>query len=251
MIKKLNLLTLLTILALFSFACNSAPETEPPVAEVEPAAEVDESHADTDESHDMDMDDAAMDEIESEFDKIDGEMAESEGMDVVYTVDAASSTVTWKGSKAIGKSHVGGIDISEGSLTLVENQLVSGLFILDMNSLTSGDNGGTRLLDHLKSEDFFGVANYPTATLVIYSAESLGGDQYKVQGELTIKDKTNPIEFTATATEADGQVTASADIVFDRAQFDVQYGSGSFFSGLGDDLINDEVEMTVQLVAKK
>jgi hypothetical protein len=40
-----------------------------------------------------------------------------------------------------------------------------------------------------------------------------------------------------------------AEIVVDRAVFDVRYGSGSFFDNLGDDLISDEMEITVNLVA--
>jgi len=44
-------------------------------------------------------------------------------------------------------------------------------------------------------------------------------------------------------------MTADAMIVFGRSLYDVRYGSGSFFDNLGDDLINDEVEMTVSLVA--
>jgi hypothetical protein len=39
--------------------------------------------------------------------------------------------------------------------------------------------------------------------------------------------------------------------VVNRADFDVRYNSAAFFSNLGDNLISDEMEMTVMLVAKK
>lgn len=285
MIKKLTLPTFLAMLALFLLACSPTTETAQPVEEVEaePAAEVVEAEMEAEEemdddmeeddhsedemaeegdhdgeegeSHDMDaIDEDAKDGEESEMaeeDSSEEAMAESESIDSVYVVNVADSTVNWKGAKAVGNSHIGGINISEGMLTVADGELVSGSFVLDMTSITSGDNGGDRLIGHLKSDDFFGVETHPTATLVINSAESLGGGQYAVQGDLTIKNITNPIEFTATATETDGQLTASADIVFDRALYDVQYGSGSFFSDLGNDLINDEIEITVELVATK
>ena len=288
--KKLTLTTFLAMLALFLFACSPTTETAQPVeqadtsAEVETAAEPetsadvveeemaeemeednhsedemaeeeDDHEGEEGESHDMDtMDEDAKEEDEAEMAEetmSEDMMAEAESMEAAYAVNIVDSTVSWKGSKAVGDYHTGTINLAEGSLTIADGALVSGSFVLDMTTIASNDGANARLASHLKADDFFGVETHPTATLVINSAEALGGDQYAVQGDLTIKNITNPIEFTATATEADGQVTATADIVFDRAIYDVQYGSGSFFSDLGNDLINDEVEITVELVATK
>lgn len=216
MIKKSISGFMLMMVAAFGFACSTPVETvEEPVVAV----------------------------------KADSEAAS--GADGSYAVSAADSTVSWTGSKPVGASHTGVIDIAEGELTLADGALVSGSFMLDMPSIAVTDGSPDRLIQHLNSDDFFGTATFPTASLVINSAESLGAGQYAITGDLTIKEITNPIEFTATATEADGVVNATADIVFDRALFDVQFGSGSFFSDLGDDLIKDEVEITVELVAQK
>ena len=141
--------------------------------------------------------------------------------------------------------------MAEGSLTLSGGELVAGSFVLDMTSIASTDGAPGRLVEHLNSDDFFGTATFPTASLVIVSAESLGDGNYAVVGDLTIKGITNPIEFTASASESDGVVNATADIVFDRSLYDVQFGSGTFFSDLGDDLISDEIEIAVELVAQK
>ena len=40
---------------------------------------------------------------------------------------------------------------------------------------------------------------------------------------------------------------ASADLTLDRSKFDVRYGSGSFFSDLGDNLIYDEFELNIRM----
>ena len=263
--KRKSILTLIIILiAAFAFACSqpAAPVEEPAVvvetndeeveemAEEEMAEEESENVEDsTEEAEDESHSDEEMADMSEDGD---GEMAEEamdESVETLYTVSTADSTVTWTGSKPVGNSHTGVVDISEGELVLADGALVSGSFVLDMTSIAATDGSPDQLIGHLNSDDFFGTATFPTASLVINSAESLGGDSYAVIGDLTIKGITNPLEFTATATEADGVINASADLVFDRSLFDVQFGSGSFFSDLGDDLINDEVEMTVELVA--
>lgn len=133
------------------------------------------------------------------------------------------------------------------------DQFVDGTITIDMTTIaTTSQSGGMaeQLVGHLSSDDFFGVETYPTSILVIKSAEPTDVDnQYLVKADLTIKETTGEIEFTTDVTVGDGTLTATADIVFDRAEFNVQYGSGSFFDNLGDKLINDEVEMTVTLVA--
>jgi polyisoprenoid-binding protein YceI len=116
-----------------------------------------------------------------------------------------------------------------------------------MTSLKDAD-GSARLETHLKSDDFFSVQKFPTSTFVISKIDSKGGDQYVVKGNLTIKGITNEVEFPATIQIAKGQVSAQAKIVVDRTKFDIRYRSGNFFENLGDKVIDDNFEMTVDLV---
>ena len=88
-------------------------------------------------------------------------------------------------------------------MTIEDGKLIGGNFTIDMSTLSSTDLEGEqkgKLEGHLKSDDFFGVATYPTATLTITKGEPQSGDNYQVAGELTIKDQTNPIQFPATVT---------------------------------------------------
>ncbi len=251
MLKRLIFGLMMVLLGAFLIACSPQVET------VEEAAPVVETDSEAEEVVVVVEDEVAQvvevaEEEAAEPEAVEDEMEEemtAEGGEAIYMVSAADSTVSWLGSKPVGNSHTGVIDISEGELTLADGALVAGSFVIDMTTIASTDGAPPRLTEHLNSDDFFGTATFPTASLVINSAESLGGDQYAVMGDLTIKEITNPIEFTATASEADGVVNATADIVFDRAMYDVQFGSGSFFQDLGDDLIADEIEITVELVA--
>jgi hypothetical protein len=44
-------------------------------------------------------------------------------------------------------------------------------------------------------------------------------------------------------------LTATAKITLDRTKFDIKYGSGKFFEGLGDKMIYDEFTIDVNLFA--
>lgn len=168
-----------------------------------------------------------------------------------YKVDTEESTLGWVGKKVTGK-HYGVVNIKSGSIDYSENKL-SGNFTIDMTSIEAQDLQGeykTKLENHLKSDDFFSVEKNPTSSLKVNKAESLGNGKYNITGDLTIKGVTNPITFPATVTVIDGVLRADANITFDRSKWNVKYGSGSFFEGLGDKMIYDDVSMSLSLIAK-
>jgi hypothetical protein len=49
----------------------------------------------------------------------------------------------------------------------------------------------------------------------------------------------------------EGKQTAVAKITLDRSEYDIRYGSGSFFENLGDKTIYDEFDLEINLVYKK
>lgn len=170
-----------------------------------------------------------------------------------HKVDAAKSTVNWKGEKVTGE-HVGNIAIQSGDLNFKDGKLVGGEFVIDMNSIETTDLTGEykgKLEGHLKSDDFFGVATYPNAMLKITKVKATDKKgSYEVTADLTIKNITKSISFTTTIIEAEGVMHANSNIVIDRSEYDVKYGSGSFFDDLGDKTIYDEFTLTVNLVTK-
>lgn len=171
-----------------------------------------------------------------------------------YNVDVTSSTIAWTGYKVTGK-HTGYVKVKNGNLTWTDGKLTGGSFDIDMNSITCTDLEGEyagKLVGHLKSDDFFGVAKYPTAKFVITKAipQDTKGN-YKIVGNLTIKEKTNEVKFPASVSESNGTVNATGKITVDRSEYDVKFGSGSFFDNLGDKTIYDEFDLQVTLVAKQ
>jgi polyisoprenoid-binding protein YceI len=167
------------------------------------------------------------------------------------SVDTAKSQVIWKGYKVTGE-HQGTINIKSGALEFDNGALTGGSFVIDMPTIKVTDLSGgmaTKLEGHLKSPDFFGVEKHPEASFKITKVVSRGtpGD-YKIVGNLTIKETTKEIKFF-TNVSSDGSI-ATADIKVDRSEFDVRYGSGSFFDNLGDKTIYDEFDLNVTLAVK-
>jgi polyisoprenoid-binding protein YceI len=160
-------------------------------------------------------------------------------------IKTAQSNLEWKGYKLTG-SHKGIINIKSGSLTFKDDKLTEGEFTIDMTTLKSTDLTGsykTKLEGHLKSDDFFGINNHPTAHLVITDVKSTGKNSYEVTGDLTIKGITNSIEFDMSIYGS----KANATLKIDRTKYNIRYGSASFFNNLKDKVIYDEFDLVVDL----
>jgi polyisoprenoid-binding protein YceI len=171
-----------------------------------------------------------------------------------YNVDVKSSNIVWKGYKVTGE-HTGDVKLKNGSLQFADGKLSGGSFEVDMNSITCNDmqgEYGDKLVGHLKSDDFFGVDKYPTAKFTITRTipqDSKGN--YKIIGNLKIKESTKEVKFFANVSEQGNMVKATGTMKIDRSEYDVRFGSGSFFDNLGDKTIYDEFDLAVELMAKK
>lgn len=172
----------------------------------------------------------------------------------VLAVNTTESKVTWLGKKVTGE-HSGTIEIAIGDLQFADDKLSGGSFEINMKSIKNTDieneEYSQKLVGHLKSDDFFGVENYPKATLVIKDVNQKSASKYHVTGDITIKGTTKSIEFPVEISMIGSKAVASASITIDRSEFDVKYGSGSFFDGLGDKMIYDDFTLDVTLVASK
>jgi polyisoprenoid-binding protein YceI len=173
---------------------------------------------------------------------------------VSYSVDTEASTVKWFAKKVTG-AHNGHVKMKSGNLDFENGVLKGGSFVMDMTSIVcddlSGDSKG-KLEGHLKSDDFFGVANFPDATFVITQAIPRGTPgSYKIVGNMTIKESTEEIRFNAQLDEVGEQMVGTTSITLDRSQYDIRFGSGSFFENLGDKTIYDDFDLEIELVVNK
>ncbi len=156
-----------------------------------------------------------------------------------------NSKVVWKGYKVTG-SHEGVISIKSGHLDFDKDKLTGGSFEIEMSTITVTDLEGEykgKLEGHLKSDDFFGVEKFPTASIIFTNVKSTGKNSYEVTGDITIKGKTDSVTLDVSIYGN----KANASLKIDRTKFDVRYGSTSFFDGLKDKAIYDDFDLVADL----
>lgn len=175
-----------------------------------------------------------------------------------FAIANTESEVGWKGTK-IGGEHWGTIDVKEGNVFVKEGAIAGGEFTIDMNSITVLDiqdaETAGKLKGHLQSDDFFSTEKHPEAKFIITSVSPIanaaeGAPNYTLKGNLTIKEITKAIEFTAWVDVKDAHVAAKADFDLDRTEWDVRFGSSRFFPNIGDRLIHDKFNIKLNIVAR-
>ena len=157
-------------------------------------------------------------------------------------VNIKESKINWKGYKVTGE-HFGTINLQKGILFFDGEKLTGGDITIDMNSVKVTDIQGeyaSKLEEHLKNDDFFGVNKFPTARLKFTDVRVKGNLSY-VTADLTIKGITKPVKFEM---ETKGN-SASAKLKIDRTKYGIKYGSASFFDDLKDKAILDDFDIDV------
>src|SRR5258706_16350679 len=165
-----------------------------------------------------------------------------------FKIVSAQSNIDWVGRKITG-AHNGTIAVKEGELILNDGKLTGGKFIIDIASIKILDINdpatNAQFAGHLASDDFFSTEKYPEAALEI---TSVSGNH--VEGNLTIKGISHPVDFDAAINVNGNQLTATGKLVIDRTKYEMKFRSGNFFKDLGDTLIYNDFELNVNVTAK-
>ncbi len=178
-------------------------------------------------------------------------------------VDLGTSTIHWEGTKP-GGAHTGTIKLKEGSFSVKGGNIESGKFVIDMNTIENTDMEGdmkASLEAHLKGtrsaeeqDDFFNVADYPTATFEIATLTPIEGDTtgltHSIKGNLTMKDTTYSVTFpTKISMDENGLSAKSAKFKIDRTKWGITFKSPTALN-LKEKFVNDEIGLQIELNAK-
>ncbi len=175
-----------------------------------------------------------------------------------YKADVKESKIGWLAKKVTGQ-HNGYVTLKEGTLQVENGKIIGGEFTMDMTTISCEDikdaGMNAKLINHLKSDDFFSVNKNPTSKFVIkkvnYTGKKGNEETYNITGDLTIKGITNSVTFDAKTTSKGNMITAAAKFTFDRLLWKIEYNSGKIFESIGDKMIYDDVEMTLNMVFTK
>jgi polyisoprenoid-binding protein YceI len=134
-----------------------------------------------------------------------------------WALDAARSEIGLKSKSMWGMMPVNGVfrEVT-GSGTVSAAGDATGTITVAAKSL---DTKNKKRDDHLRSADFFDVANTPDIT---FAAEQVtpSGEGVTVTGALTVRDRTRPVSFAARVSGSDGaQVELDGEIEVNRGDF--------------------------------
>ena len=172
-----------------------------------------------------------------------------------YAVDTLNSKIEWKGYKVFktdNSSHFGTIKFESGDVTVKDGKLESGKFVADMSSLENVDlkddaEQKAKLEGHLKSGDFFEIEKFPTASYEItkVSHNETGDYNTLLDGNLTIKGITKPMQFNANISVKEGEVSIATEPTdIRREDFGVK-----FQIPVANGVIKDEVNLQILIKA--
>lgn len=158
-------------------------------------------------------------------------------------IDASQSSVSFVGANVLS-SHTGDFKKISGTIEVGKNGPSSIVVDVDTTSLFVEH---PKLLSHLRSEDFFFVEKFPTATFKSTSitAAPTGEHTHSVTGDITIRGVTKSQSFPIRVTSVDGGWRGSATFNLKRMDFGIAY------KGAADNLVKTEVPITLELVATK
>ncbi|MFI1099421.1 YceI family protein [Streptomyces melanogenes] len=170
-----------------------------------------------------------------------------------YTIDPAHSSIGFTVRHAMVTNVRGSFTEHEGTLTLDGTDPAASAAVIDVK-IASVDTGIGDRDNHLRSGDFFDAEQFPLMTFRSTEAQQLGGDKYRIVGDLTIKDVTKPLaidlEFNGSATDPYGNqrvgFEGSADIL--RSDWGLTWNAALETGGV---VVSDKVKLTFDISAIK
>jgi polyisoprenoid-binding protein YceI len=138
-----------------------------------------------------------------------GQINEVAGLSGTWNVDPANTTIEFH-TKAMWVFPLkGSFRALSGSGTVGDDGSVTGSMTFDSASIHTGNR---RRDEHLRSADFFEVDNHPSFTLDITGATPSGPDRATLDGSLTIKGVTKPLQVPVTFSHTGESVDVEAEV---------------------------------------
>jgi len=111
-----------------------------------------------------------------------------------WTVDKTHSNVKFTVTHMTVSEVEGTFKIFEGNVEVTKPDFSDAKinFQVDISSVNTDNE---RRDNHLKSEDFFNAAQFPTMKFTSTSMKPLGNNKYQLSGNLTIRDISKPVVF--------------------------------------------------------
>ncbi|UXY30140.1 YceI family protein [Streptomyces sp. HUAS TT20] len=170
-----------------------------------------------------------------------------------YTIDPAHTTIGFVARHAMVTNVKGGFLEFTGSLHLDGSDPTKSTASLDVK-MDSIDTGNADRDGHLKSSDFFRTDEFPAMTFRSTKAEALGGDDYRITGDLSILGVTKPLsidlEFNGSAKDPFGneRVGFEGRTEILRSEWGLTWNAALETGGV---LVSDKIKLNFDISAIK
>ncbi|MEU6125146.1 YceI family protein [Streptomyces sp. NPDC047123] len=170
-----------------------------------------------------------------------------------YTIDPAHTTIGFVARHAMVTNVKGSFLDFSGTLHLDGTDPSASTASLDVK-MQSIDTGNADRDGHLKSADFFKTDEFPEMTFRSTKAEALGGDDYRITGDLTILGTTKPLtidlEFNGAAKDPFGNervgFEGTSEIL--RSEWGLTWNAALETGGV---LVSDKIKLNFDISAIK
>ncbi|MGV9290530.1 YceI family protein [Streptomyces sp. NPDC003719] len=170
-----------------------------------------------------------------------------------YAIDPSHTTIGFVARHAMVTNVKGKFLDFTGTLHLDGSAPADSTATLDI-TMDSIDTGSADRDGHLKSADFFKTDEFPKMTFRSTKVEALGGDDYRITGDLTILGTTKPItidlEFNGAAKDPFGNervgFEGKAEIL--RSEWGLTWNAALETGGV---LVSDKIKLNFDISAIK
>jgi polyisoprenoid-binding protein YceI len=137
-----------------------------------------------------------------------------------WKLDAAATTVELR-TKAMWLLPVkGSFKAVEGSWVTDAAGTTTGTLVIDASSV---DTGMAKRDAHLRTDDFFDVAKYPTFVYTVTGATPAADGKIAVTGTMAIHGQTHPLDIVATAVQSGARATVTGVADLDRSKWGITW----------------------------
>ncbi|HEX8356170.1 MAG TPA: YceI family protein [Segetibacter sp.] len=169
-----------------------------------------------------------------------------------WTIDKAHSNVKFNITHLVVSEVEGSFKLFDGTMENTKDDFSDAKinFTVDVNSINTDNE---RRDTHLKSDDFFNAEKFPAMKFQSTSFKPTGGKNYKLAGNLTIRDVTKPVVFDVTygGTVVTGGKTKTgfkAKTSINRFDYNLKWDRATEAGGL---VVSKEVELIVNVEMNK
>ncbi|MBL1086604.1 YceI family protein [Streptomyces actinomycinicus] len=170
-----------------------------------------------------------------------------------YTIDPSHTTIGFVARHAMVTNVKGNFQDFTGTLHLDGADAAKSTAEIDVR-MASIDTGNADRDGHLKSADFFKIDEFPAMTFRSTKAEALGGDDYRITGDLSLLGVTRPLtihlEFNGAAKDPFGNdrvgFEGKAEIL--RSEWGLTWNAALETGGV---LISDKIKLVFDISAIK